>query len=327
MTQSTAHIHVNKTNTRKATNVQPYDSLSEYNACAMWVGVFSGQTAWLLIPLLLGLVLGLVVPGSDFIEDKVLRTVSSVIGWQYFLCWTVSFYPQVILNHQRKSVQGLSIDFQVLNFIGFASYSVYNCSLYWSHGIRQAYMDKYGHPPSIHINDVAFSLNAFVLCCISLVQCCCYGGRLWDTVSKSTRVFCLTSGILAAACPILLCFHVINVGLTWMTFVYLLSYLKLSTTMVKYIPQIILNYRRQSTIGFSCSQVVLDLQGGLLSLTQQCMDVLVMGHWSFITGNLAKLGLGLASICFDAILMIQHWILYPLQSEDENEELDTALLA
>ena len=292
----------------------------------MWLGISSGgQTAWLLVPLLLGLALGILVPGSDFIEDRTLRVVSSILGWQYFLCWTVSFYPQVVLNYRRKSVQGLSIDLQYLNVLGFAAYSVYNSSLYWSHDIREEYLERYGHPPSVHINDVAFSVNAFILCCISLLQCYLYGGRPWSVVSNPTRIFCACSGVVMSACPLLLVYTHVNIpGLTWMSFVYVLSYIKLATTMVKYIPQIMLNHARQSTSGFSCAQVILDLQGGLLSIAQQCMDALVMGHSSFITGNLAKLGLGLASICFDGMLMTQHWCLYP--SYDDACSLDMDLL-
>lgn len=293
----------------------------------MWLGIrHGGQTAWLLVPLLCGLFLGLVVPGSSFIEDGRVRVVSSILGWQYFLCWTVSFYPQVVLNYQRKSVQGLSLDFQFLNLIGFTSYSVYNCSLYWVHAIRDEYIEKHGHPPSVHANDVAFSLNAWILCLISLVQCYWYGARPWNAVSGATRAFCTCFGVLISFCPILLYMHVDIPGLTWMSFVYVLSYIKLATTMVKYIPQITLNYTRRSTTGFSCSQVVLDLQGGMLSMAQQCMDAIVMGHASLITGNLAKLGLGIASICFDSILMIQHWIVYPSYEESRSCQLDTPLL-
>jgi len=55
------------------------------------------------------------------------EVVSQLLGWAYFLCWTVSFYPQVafpsrsfidiqvILNYQRRSVVGLSVDFLALN--------------------------------------------------------------------------------------------------------------------------------------------------------------------------------------------------------------------
>lgn len=54
--------------------------------------------------------------------------LSQLLGWSYFLCWTVSFYPQVhfrrgefnvrvILNFRRRSVVGLSVDFVMLNVL------------------------------------------------------------------------------------------------------------------------------------------------------------------------------------------------------------------
>jgi cystinosin len=37
----------------------------------------------------------------------------------YFCAWSISFYPQAYLNWRRKSVVGLSLDFQLLNLLGF----------------------------------------------------------------------------------------------------------------------------------------------------------------------------------------------------------------
>lgn len=37
----------------------------------------------------------------------------------YFCAWSISFYPQAFLNWRRKSVAGLSLDFQLLNLLGF----------------------------------------------------------------------------------------------------------------------------------------------------------------------------------------------------------------
>ena len=39
---------------------------------------------------------------------------SSALGWLYFVSWSVSFYPQAVLNYRRKSVVGMSFDFQTL---------------------------------------------------------------------------------------------------------------------------------------------------------------------------------------------------------------------
>lgn len=55
-------------------------------------------------------------------DDAALRLLSMVLGWSYFVAWTISFYPQVILNYRRQYVGGLSIDFAVLNVLGHCEY-------------------------------------------------------------------------------------------------------------------------------------------------------------------------------------------------------------
>jgi uncharacterized protein with PQ loop repeat len=57
-------------------------------------------------------------------QPGVLHFISHFAGWAYFMAWSASFYPQAILNYQRKSVQGLSMDFIFLNVFGFLCYSV-----------------------------------------------------------------------------------------------------------------------------------------------------------------------------------------------------------
>uniref|UniRef100_A0A182SCF3 Uncharacterized protein n=1 Tax=Anopheles maculatus TaxID=74869 RepID=A0A182SCF3_9DIPT len=48
-------------------------------------------------------------------NSQAIIVVSSVIGWIYFAAWTVSFWPQMIINYRRQSVVGLSFDFLTLN--------------------------------------------------------------------------------------------------------------------------------------------------------------------------------------------------------------------
>jgi cystinosin len=43
------------------------------------------------------------------------------------------------------------------------------------------------------------------------------------------------------------------------------GYDKCAITFVKYVPQVFLNYKRKSTVGWSLANVLLDLTGGLLS--------------------------------------------------------------
>lgn len=57
--------------------------------------------------------------------------------------------------------------------------------------------------------------------------------------------------------------------------------------------------------------MLLDLNGGVLSLVQLVLDSSLQSDWSGITGNPVKLLLGNFTIFFDLIFVVQHYILYP----------------
>ena len=60
-----------------------------------------------------------------------MRELNVVIGWIYFVIWSISFYPQLFSNFMNKSVIGLNFDFLAYNITGFIFYSIYNAGLYW----------------------------------------------------------------------------------------------------------------------------------------------------------------------------------------------------
>lgn len=105
---------------------------------------------------------------------------------------------------------------------------------------------------------------------------------------------------------------------------YALSYIKVIITVVKYIPQALLNYRRKSTVGWDIRQILLDLSGGVLSLAQLILDSSFEADWSGVTGNPIKFLLGNVTIFFDAIFVYQHYVLYRSRalSEGADEEDD-----
>ncbi len=47
-----------------------------------------------------------------------LEFLSLVLGWIYTVCWSLSFYPQVILNFRRRSTSGTTVDFPLINTLG-----------------------------------------------------------------------------------------------------------------------------------------------------------------------------------------------------------------
>lgn len=91
-------------------------------------------------------------------------------------------------------------------------------------------------------------------------------------------------------------------------------------TVIKYIPQAWVNYKRKSTVGWSIVQILLDLIGGVLSILQLVIDSALQDDWSGITGNPVKLGLGNVSIFFDLIFIVQHYILYREKSRESVAE-------
>ena len=250
---------------------------------------------------IIGTFIGLSMPKShQFSGDCWYGIFSSVIGYIYFLCWSVSFYPQVIMNYQRKTTSGLSPDFSLLNLMGFACYSIYTCCFYWSPLIREEYQQINGKNAQITVqsNDVAFALHAFVLCSVQVSQIFYYDGIQTQPLSKLTMTFV---GITTLLCMgFIVTILVSNEQMfTWLDCLYVLAGIKLFITTVKYIPQVVTNQRRQSTEGWSVWNVVLDLSGGLLSLTQLLSDSIYLHDFHGITGNWVKFGLSFVSIFFD----------------------------
>ena len=80
-----------------------------------------------------------------------------------------------------------------------------------------------------------------------------------------------------------------------------MGYVKLLVTTVKYMPQVMTNYRRQSTSGWSIEQIILDVVGGVFSIAQLLIDCSLQNDWSGIAGNATKLGLGYISLLFDSV--------------------------
>lgn len=80
--------------------------------------------------------IGLLTPKNPALTPPY-QSISAAIGYIYFLSWSISFYPQVMSNFQRRSTVGLSADFCVLNVLGFSCYTAYNASFFWSATIKE----------------------------------------------------------------------------------------------------------------------------------------------------------------------------------------------
>lgn len=270
---------------------------------------------WVLSPLLAGVLLGVVLPlpetgtGSTFAAR-----ISAILGWSYFCAWTVSFYPQLLLNYHSKSVRGLSLDFQMLNLVGFSFYSVYNILLFYSTQLQQEYEKAYGGSSGVRVNDIFFSVHAALVTAAGCVQICVY----WDypPLARSQRliryivVLFLIVVILIAAVLAVVIFSSNESVLDWLAYISMLAEVKVIISTAKYCPQVWLNICRQSTKGWSIENIILDFSGGTLSVAQLLWDAWSQKSWSKVYGDPAKLLLGNISMFFDVIFMVQHYCLY-----------------
>ncbi|XP_023578996.1 cystinosin isoform X1 [Octodon degus] len=240
------------------------------------------------------------------IRSNITSIINQVIGWIYFLAWSISFYPQVIKNWRRKSVVGLSFDFLALNLMGFVAYSVFNISLLWVPYIQEQFLLKYPNGVNpVENNDVFFSLHAVALTLIVIIQCCLYE-RGSQRVSRPAVGFLVLASLFAIINMI-----VAAVGVTtWLQFLFCFSYIKLAVTLIKYFPQAYMNFYYKSTEGWSIGGVFLDFTGGIFSLLQMFLQSFNNDQWTLIFGDPTKFGLGIFSIFFDVVFFVQHFCLY-----------------
>jgi cystinosin len=260
----------------------------------------------------LGLLLGFCAPESHSDVPPPWDTVISIMGWTYFSAWSISFYPQMILNWARKSVVGLSFDYQVYNILAYSCYSVYNGCFYWNKSVQRAYRRKHnGSESQVALSDVFFAVHGFAITCVILWQIYYYE-RGDQKISK----FCLCICALAITAIIIFASIVLGEGagnadfFNFLNFLYMLSYIKLGITLIKYFPQALLNCERQSTVGCNIHNFILDFTGGALSVATIVLSSGLSGDWSGITGDLVKFLLGLTSMLFDLVFFIQHYCLY-----------------
>ncbi|CAH1237961.1 CTNS [Branchiostoma lanceolatum] len=260
--------------------------------------------------------------GLDSVFTKVsvvhsipLHIVNAVIGWIYFVAWSVSFYPQIFENWRRKSVVGLNFDFLGLNLTGFLAYGFYNVGMFWVKEIQTEYKAHFGlHTVNpVQPNDVFFTIHAVFITTVTILQCCIYerGGQRMSYIGIGLVVVAW----LVAGVGLVLA---LTKTLTWLSYLNFFSYIKLVITLVKYIPQAFMNCRRKSTEGWSIGNVLLDFTGGTFSLLQMFLIAYNTDDWTTLFGDFTKFGLGALSILFDLFFMLQHYVLFPVSKREKS---------
>jgi cystinosin len=250
--------------------------------------------------------------GQDLQSAGVYRFLFDATGYGYVLAWSISFYPQLILNWRRKSTQGMSIGFQWYNILGFFLYLVYTSFV-----------------PDATVQDQMFAAHALFITAFQLAQVPYFGA---NKLTDFPRVHGQTIGALLLALDLFLMANAAGM-MSWVGLLYACGYLKTCISLVKYTPQLYLNFQRKSTVGFAMSMVFLDLTGGILSILQQfvqcayddsTMKVRPAWTWEPFIGNKPKMLLGMIAIGYDLAFLYQHFICYPEKPSTSTSEAPSA---
>ncbi|BAU01585.1 hypothetical protein VIGAN_11085000 [Vigna angularis var. angularis] len=236
-----------------------------------------------------------------------LEVTYQVFGWLAFLSWAVAGYPQLILNFRRKSVVGLSLDFQILSLTKHCTYLIYNASLFFSPVVQKQYFEKYGYEQMIPVaaNDVAFSSHAVILHLIIICQF-----AMFERGNQKFSIYTIAVAV-AVWFSAAVCFFIALPSQSWLWLVSIFNIIQAIMTFIKYFPQTLLNFLRKSTDGFSIGTVLLDFSGGVFNYSQMAVQSIDQGSWVNFYGNIGKVLISLVTISYDSILMCQHYVVYP----------------
>ncbi|KAK2602087.1 hypothetical protein N8I77_008651 [Diaporthe amygdali] len=252
------------------------------------------------------------------------NVLSALFGWVYTFCWSLSFYPQPLLNFSRKSTSGTTVDFPLINCLGFLSYLISNLAFYYSPVVRDQYAERHdGHTPAVAFNDIVFAAHALLLSVITTSQYFLPGawGFTPSVGNRPSRFITGTAlGCTAGVIAVVVLIAAVSdspggsagaaTAWCWLDAVYAVGYVKLWITLIKYTPQVVANFRNKSTAGWSIWQILLDFSGGVLSIAQLIIDSSLQGDWGGVTGNPVKFALGNVSMLYDLVFFTQHYVLY-----------------
>ncbi|AOW02918.1 PQ loop repeat-domain-containing protein [Yarrowia lipolytica] len=247
--------------------------------------------------------------------------VSSVLGWTYFALWSFSFYPPILLNIKLKSVEGISLDFLYLNTLGYICYTISTVLLYYNHTIREQYAARHSDPsgvkhyPLVRLNDVWFGIHGCFLTLLTLSQVYFWGFSRspLQRLSKwglSLLIFGIGISLGTALLVYLFGNSDPSIGLQWLDVTYVTGSVKVLMSTSKYFPQLLWNFRRKSTKGWSIVSILCDFGGGILSLAQLILDGYINHDYEGIFKNVPKLLLSLITLIFDIMFMLQHYVWY-----------------
>ena len=209
-------------------------------------------------------------------ENWILNSTSCVqCVWN--TCWFGNSYTRVslftlLLSFYNRTTHGLSVDFCILNVLGYICYTIYTTNFYFNPIIIQQYKDPMTSNNSnnhhsnyntnnndqstttttsaqitVQGNDVAFAIHAVIMASVTLSQI-----ALYDTFAvrpPSRRVYILLGAAMAYCLIYIIGTAILQHHVNYLGLLYVLGSIKIGVTIGKYIPQVLLNRSRKSTVG------------------------------------------------------------------------------
>lgn len=234
-----------------------------------------------------------------------LSLLESIFGWVYFIAWSATFWPQVLLILKRRTTAGLSSDFVAINILGFVSYAIFTFSSYTIPSVSASYQAATGFPPQVELADVFFAAHGAVMCAVLVAQLVFFPPRIppkpYVTIGVGLAQLLVILGLVLS----------IAGRINWYKYLSFAGAVKVLASLIKHFPQVFLNRARGSTVGWSFTMVLLDVVGGGFSVAQQVVKAIKMGSPAPFTSNLAKTFLAAESLVFDFWFILQHTVFYP----------------
>lgn len=265
------------------------------------------------------------------------------------------------MNYRLKSSDAISLDSLLLNVIGYWSYFITISLQLFNKKVISDYMQVYKTKPILSMIDFFYASHCLICVLVTLCQVLYYrilklksyhdpsllllqhsGHRqsklhitlpqdfkyVWQIVkriSSSTKYLIVLLTILLATS---LYQAFVTETLSLLVLTKILTMVKLFINCIKYVPQLLLNYKKKSVKGYPFLSVYFDLAGGTASLCQICIDnymiLLQFKHdrpinkmgfeidhrlnfslVDFIKKNFAKCGLVIAGFFFDFCFLTQ----------------------
>ena len=179
--------------------------------------------------------------------------INEAIGYLCTVIWSIGFIPRNYEVYRLKSGDGVSIDYVILNLVGFIFYNNY---------IWYGYFSNASFHDQVHISDLIYTAYSLVMEFLLL-------GLVLYYPRRKNRVHCYLFLLSASI-------FVVGIGSglflsieAWYSFQ---GQLKVATVVLRYSPQIYLNCLRKATVGWNIHSIILDLIGGTLSIVQIFLD-------------------------------------------------------